>query len=169
MTKKIIIPYFPKGLKFITPVLFAAGAYLGFIEFPVWGVILFLLGVIILTTNYVTEIDLGGKVCHDYLSFLFIPLTKDSKQFTSLDRIVVAKGDYAQTVNTRAQSRQFDWTDYTGTLVFDDGETLDLLTRNSKKELLLGLKEFVDFLRVGVEDRSTRDFYWVDMDKVSRE
>ncbi len=166
MTKKIIIPYFPKGLKFITPVLFGGGAYLVFVEFPVWGVVLLLLGIIVLTTNYVTEIDLEEKVCHDYLSFLFFPIDKDSKKFNGFDRIIIAKGDYAQTVNTRAQSRQFDWTDYTGTLIFDDGETLDLLTKTSKQELLVGLKGFADFLKVGVEDRSTADYYWIDMDRV---
>jgi len=169
MTKKISIPYFPGGLKYITPIFFGAGIYLAVEEYPVWGVLLILMGAAILTTKYVTEIDLNENVYHDYISMIFIPLDKESKQFNALDRIVIAKGDYAQTVNTRAQSRQFEFTDFTATLVFDDGDTLDLLTKNSKKELVVGLKEFVDFLQVGVEDRSGRDFYWVDMSKVKTE
>ena len=166
-SKEIIIPYFPKGLKYVTPLLIGAGIYLSVIGYMVFGVVLILISMVILTTQYVTAIDLKNKTIHDYLSFLMLPVNKESKKFNGLDRIVVVKGDYAQTVNTRAQSREFAWSDYTGILVFDDGDTLDLLTKNSKRELLLGLKEFVDFLEVGVEDQSTGDFYWVDMDKVS--
>jgi len=169
MTKKIIIPYFPAGLKIFSPLLFFAGLYLLAIDHPLWGVVLILLTAIILTTRYVTEIDLKRKVCNDYLAMLGIPFSKEIKKFNAVDRIVITKGNYAQNVQSRIQSRTMNWSDYTGTLVFDDGETLDLLTRNDKKELLLGVKEFADFLKVGVEDHSTNHHYWVDFTQVVKE
>ena len=164
MVKKVIIPYFPKGMKYATPLLFGAAGYLVFIEHPIWAIILVVLGVIVLTTNYVTEINLGDKSYDDYLSFLWVPLNRDKKRFKRIDRIVVSRGNYSQTVNTRIQSRQMDWTDYTGTLILDN-DKLDLVTHTNKKELLHSLREFSDFLKVDVEDRTSGEHYWIDMTK----
>jgi hypothetical protein len=122
------------------------------------------LGVIVLTTNYVTEINLGEKSYDDYLSFLWIPMNRDKKRFSHIDRIVISRGNYSQTVNTRIQSRQMDWTDFTGTLILGN-DKLDLVTHTNKKELLHALREFSDFLKVDVEDRTTSEHYWIDMTK----
>ena len=151
-------------MKYATPLLFGAGGYLFFIEHPIWGLILIVLGVIILTTKYVTEINLGDKSYDDYLSFLWIPLNRDKKRFRHIDKIVVSRGNHSQTVNTRIQSRQMDWTDYTGTLILDN-DKLDLVTHTNKKELLHALREFSDFLKVDVEDRTTTEHFWIDMTK----
>ena len=166
MTKKISIPYFPKGIKYVTPLLAGAGIWLGIIQHPIWGAVLIILALIILTTNYVTEINLNEKSYRDYLSMLGLKLNVEKSKFKQLDRIVITKGNYAQTINTRVQSRQMDWADYTGTLLMDSDTTLDLLTRIDKRELMLGLKEFSDFLGVDVEDRTTNQHYWVDMKKI---
>jgi len=165
MKNKITIAYFPLGLKYATPLVFGAGIYLAFIGYFGWCIVLILLVVVILTTNYVTEINLTDKKYNDYLSLLWIPLNEETNGFNSLDRIVVRKGNYSQMLNTRWRSRQLDWSDYTATLIMDNG-TLDLLTRNSKKELMGGLKEFADLLKVGVEDRTTNEYYWVDLTRV---
>jgi hypothetical protein len=165
MKKKITIPYFPRGMKYSTPLLLGETIHLFLIGYPIWGVLLTLLGVIILTTHYVTEINLDEKAIHDYLSFLALKLNKVSKRFNGIDRIVISKGNYSQTINTRAQSRQLDWSDYTGTLILDN-DTLDLVTTNDKKELLIELKAFSGFLKVPVEDRTTNQYYWVDMERV---
>ena len=162
MTKKVIIPYFPKGIKYATPLLFAIGVYLIFISYFSWGGLLILLTLIIISTNYVTEINLEEKRYRDYLSLIGIPLNQESKSFTRAEKIVITKGSYSQTINTRVQSRQLDWTDYTGTLILDN-DTLDLLTRNNKKELIRGLKEFAAFLQVEVEDRTTSQHFLVDL------
>ena len=166
MTKKIIISYFPKGLKYITPVLAVAGVWLIVIQHPIWGTLLIILAAVILTTNYVTEISLIEKSYRDYVTMIGVKLNIEENRFNQLDRIVITRGNYAQTINTRVQSRQMDWADYTGTLLMDNDVTLDLLTRTDKQELLHGLKEFSDFLQVDVEDQTTNQHYWVDMKKV---
>src|SRR5260221_8334969 len=166
MTKKITIPYFPKGLKYTTPLCFVAETYLILLRYPIWGAVLILTGAIIVTTNYVTEINLKEKSYRDYLSLLGLTLNEESKTFNTIDRIIITKGRYSQTINTRVQSRQLDWSDYTGTLILDNDATLNLLTKNDKKELLKGLKEFTDFLKVGIEDRTTNQYHWIDMNKI---
>ena len=165
MTKKVIIPYFPRGMKLLSPLFFGVGVYLSVISHPLWGAILVMFGVLILTTNYVTEIDLGKKMYRDYLWMLGLRMNEDYQKFASLDRIVITKGSYSQAINTRVQSRQMDWSDYTGTLLLDN-DSLDLLTKADKKELIKGIKEFSDFLQVDVEDRTMGEAYWIDMTKV---
>jgi hypothetical protein len=169
MTKKITIPYFSKGMKFVSPLFFGAGAYLLATRHPIWGTFVALIGFIILTTRYVTEINLVEKMYKDYLFFLGFHMNEDIEKFNGVDRIVVTKGGHSHTANTRSRDRQVDWSDYTGTLVFDDGRTLDLLTRNERRELVKGLKDFADFLQVGIEDRTSREYYWVDLTKVGVE
>ncbi|MBK5279931.1 MAG: hypothetical protein JJE09_13815 [Bacteroidia bacterium] len=167
MIKKITIPYFPTGLKYITPLLAGGGIYLIVLSYSVFGGILILVAAIILTSNYVTEIDLGKKVYSDYLSILWLPVNMEKKKFTKIDRIVITKGAYAQTINTRSRSRQLDWADYTGTLLFDQLDSLDLLTKTDRTDLLKGIKEFKDFLNVDVEDRTTSQPYWIDMNNLN--
>jgi len=165
MTKKITIPYFPQGIKYVTPLILGGAFYLASINYYGWSVILVLLIGIILTTKYVTEINLNDKKYVDYLSLLWIPLNVETKTFNRVDRIVITKGNHAQMINTRAQSRQMDWSDYTGTLITDNSK-LDLLTRNSKRELIIGIKEFAEFLNVGIEDRTSSQYYWVDLTRI---
>jgi hypothetical protein len=127
-----------------------------------------LLGIIVLTTKYVTEINLNEKRFRDYLSFLWLPLDQESKRFNTIDRIVITRERIQQKINTRVQSRQLDWFEYTATIIFDTGN-LDLLSRNNKHELIIGLTPFAGFLNVRVEDRTTSQHYWVDLEKATEE
>lgn len=166
MTRKITVPYFPSGLKYCTPITAGVGVYLLWADHPIWGLLLFALSIIIFFTEYVTKVDLEKKVFMDYLSVAGIAINTEKNTFQVLDRIVITKGLYSQTINTRVQSRQLNWEDYTATLLMDNDVSLNLLTNNNKIDLLKALKEFTDFLNVGVEDRSTHDHYWIDMKKV---
>jgi hypothetical protein len=167
MTKKITTPYFPTGIRIFAPFLFFGGIYLcfGSHSIPVLGVILAIAGIVIFTTNYVTEIDLDAKVYSDYLSMAGIKLNKESGSFKRLEKIVITKGNYSQVIRTRVQSRQMDWSDYTATLLMDDEGTLDLLTRNKKRELIEELSELAEFLAVGMEDQTTKQHYWIELPK----
>lgn len=164
MTKKIFIPYFPMVMKYATPLLFGGAGYLFYRDHFVWASLLVLFGIIILTTKYVTEINLGDKSYDDYLLFLWIPLNRDRQRFKSADMIIVTRGTFTHGGNTMTQTIQVDWTDYTGTLILDNG-ALDLITHTNKNELLHALKEFSDFLKVDVQDRTSSEPYWIDMSK----
>ncbi len=74
-----------------------------------------------------------------------LSLNVEAKSYNELKKIVITKGSYAQTLNSRIQSRQLDWIDFTATLVMDNG-TLDLITRNDKDLLVRGTREFARFL-----------------------
>jgi len=166
MTKRITHSYFPKELKYFTPVAFAGGIYLLILKEPVWCAVAILLGVMILTTKYVTEISLSDKKYQDYLSFLGLKLNNDHNKFNSVDRIVVTKGHFSQKiVPPRGPDRTIKWSTLIATLIFDN-DTLDLLSTSGKKKHLLELKETTEFLQIGVEDRTTVQHYWIDMEKV---
>ena len=77
MKKKITVPYFPAGLRYATPIIFGAAIYLAVGGYIAWSIPIILLGVIMLTTNYVTEIDLDEQRYDDYLSLLSIPVNAE--------------------------------------------------------------------------------------------
>ena len=166
MMKRVVIPYFPTGMKFVTPVILGFAVYLFTLGYSVWAVVAALISIVILTTKYVTEINLEKKQYRDYLSFLWIPLQEERRSFRTVNRIIIVKENISQTLNSRIQSRQLDWAQFTGTLVYDEVKTLDLLTRNDKRELLIGLKEFAKLLQVDIEDQTTSHHYVVDLGKV---
>jgi hypothetical protein len=163
--KKITTPYFPKGFKFAAPLVLVGGLYLTYIKHEIWGSFFILAGIIILTTHYATQINLVGKRYHDYLFFLGLRLNSESGTFRSIEKIVITKGDYEETITTMIQSRDIEFSDYTGTIVFSGNHKLDLLTDMDKKRLLKRIKEFAVFLKVGVEDRTSTHPYWIDIDK----
>jgi hypothetical protein len=164
--KKIVIPYFPAGLKYAAPFILGAGIYLWTIGYPGWTLVATLLAIILLTTNYVTEISLDKKEYRDYLSFLWIPVKEERSKFNAIEKIIIRKENHAQMLNTRSRSRQIDWQSFTGTLLLDGNKSLDLLTKTDKKELIKGLKAFSAYLKVDVEDHTTGRFYIVDMTRV---
>jgi len=166
MIKKIIIPYFPKGMQYATPLIFGLSIYLMITRHWIWGIVVLIPCPFILTTRYVTEIDFETKVYRDYVSLLGMSVSQEIKRFNHIDRIIITKGNYSQTINSRIQSRQMDWSDYTGTLIHDGTGKLDLLTRTDKDELVKELVAYAAFLKVGIEDRTTNRPYWVDMNRV---
>lgn len=152
MTKRIKIPYFPPTFKYVTPLFFAAGIYLIVKDHPAWGVVLCIVGAVIFTTKYVTEINLQTKEYSDYLSVIGIRFNEEQKKFNRAERIEITKDGVSRRVVSRVQDRQYNYRDYTGTLIFDDNSTLDLITSTDKKELITRLKEFSDFLNVEIVD-----------------
>ena len=127
---KSTISYFPLGLKVVTPFIFGLALYLAANHHYAWSIVLIVLCLIVLTTNYVTEIDLPQKKYSDCVSVAGIKLSNETGSFQKIDRIFITKGNYSQKIQTRVQSRQMDWSDYTATILFDEDTTLDLITRN---------------------------------------
>lgn len=160
-THRITIPYFPKGLNYAIPVLLYAAYELYTRGFIGWAVILLALCVIIPTTRYVTLVDSERKVCEDYLFFLSIPFNKEVKKFNAIDRVIITKGKYRQNINTRASSRELKWEDFTATLLFDDQTTVDLLTHTDPAKLIESVRVIASMLKVGIEDRTTREYRWL--------
>jgi hypothetical protein len=163
--KKITTPYFPKGFKWAAPLVLAGALYLIYIKHEVWGAFFMLAGIIILTTHYATAINLVNKTYRDYLFFLGFRLNAESGTFRQIDKIIITTEHHEETITTMIQSRDIQFNDYTGVLVFDGNHRLELLTDMDKKRLLKRLKEFALFLKVGVEDRTTARPYWIDIEK----
>lgn len=157
MTQKISLYYFPLGLRIAVPVIIAAAGYLIYLDYRVWAIILIFLGLFILTAKYVTIIDLDKKEFADAFEFYWIDFVNERKKFTTINKIVVTKGNYQQKVTSRIQDRQYQWSDYTGTMIYDEIGELALTTRQDKKELLDVLRVYATFLKVEIEDRSVRN------------
>ena len=162
---KRITPYFPSGLKYACIGFLGLSAYLMLHGHSGWSLTLILISVLILTTRYVTKIDLNKKHFRDYLSILAIPVNEESRGFRELHKIIITKGNHSPTVNTRVQSRQLDWSDYTGSLIFDEDQSLTLATKNSKKALIKALLPYATYLSIGIEDRTSSEHFSIRLDK----
>lgn len=165
--KSIRIPYFPKELRYLTPLGFALAGYVIWAGLPILGGIVLLVSLTILNVHYVTELDLEKRNYHDYLSFFGIPLNSDRSSFRDLNRIIISKGRYHQNVNSRIRSGTISWVDYTATLLVDNGTPLNLLTRNDKGELLLALRDLAKFLGTPVEDHTLPHPATIDLNRIS--
>lgn len=106
--KTISIPYFPTGIKYVTPLPIGLGVYLWTIGYPWWTVPLVLLAIIVLTTNYVTEINLDKNKYRDFVSFLWMSFEEEKVKFKTVDKIVITKDNHSQMLNSRSRSRQLD-------------------------------------------------------------
>ncbi len=166
MKKKIIIPYFHSGFKYAFPFIFLLGGLLIYWKLYIFGSIFLTFSVLSIGMYYVTEIDLRNKRYSDYFFFLGLKLYHKSEKFTGIDRVYLIKEDQAQTVSTRAQYRKLNWTEFTAILLFTNGKTLELLTKNDKRELMLQLLDMIKFLKTEVEDRTTPQHFWIDLNKV---
>lgn len=155
MTHTIKIFYFPKAMRYSTVAILPAAAWLTYTGHWKWAIILVIIGAFILTAQYITTIDVANKKFIDAFSFFGMPFNTEQTTFKNLDKIVITKGNYSQKVNTRSSLRQYDWSDYTGTLIYDNRGTLDLLTHEDKKVLIEALRVYANALNVPIEDNST--------------
>jgi hypothetical protein len=102
----------------------------------------------------------------DYLSCCWLRFNKDEIRYSAIDKIIIVKASFAQTVNTRVQSRQMDWKEFTARILFEQNDSFDLLTKRKKHDLLLAIKELTLFLKVDVEDLTTNQPYYIDVTQV---
>jgi hypothetical protein len=158
---RIVIPYFPPAWKYSTPVLLYGAYKVYTLGYPIWTLVLIIFTAMIFTSKYVTLIDNDKKICLDYLTILFIKFNKEAKKYQAIDRVVITKGRYVKQLNSRISSRTLKWEDYTGTLLFDDNSTLELLTHDDPKKLIESIRVIAAMLNVGIEDRTRREYRWL--------
>jgi hypothetical protein len=154
VTHTIRLYYFPQGLRYTSPLFVLASIFLLYKGFWFVTMIIIIITIFIFTAQYITIIDTGRKQFVDAFAFFGIRITKERKKYSELNLIVVTKSRYEQNINTRSQSRTLRWADYTATLIYDNDQTLDLVTREDKGDVVDFAKLYSASLHVAVEDRS---------------
>jgi hypothetical protein len=150
--KKITVWYFPAGIRYSTSIFISLGIYLSLIGHGIWLVFSIFLSLLILTTRYITEINIDLKKCSDYVSVLGISFDEEVIIFDRLTKIVVSRQRNSQMLNSRSRSRRLDWSAYTATLIFDDDRQLELVTTNNKLELTNKIEEAKNYFNLKLED-----------------
>ena len=169
MTRQIRISYFPTALKYAAAVIIIIAFVLLYKGFFIWGIIAVIVAVIVLKTDYVTDIDLKDRCITDFISVVGYPVGKEEIRFNQVDKVIITKGDFAQKRHPATQDRQRNWVDFTASLLFDNGQMFDLLTRTDKKKLIIGILEYIKLFQVPVEDHTTDSPYIIDLKKVFEE
>ena len=146
MTKKIVIHYFPAGMRYASWLLPALSGFLVWKEAYIWSLFPPVAFLIILSTRYITEIDPQRREYSDYVFFLGLRLGMERSRYESMRGITIGKNSETTQVRSRVQDRQFNWTAYTATLHFDDGQTLDLVTSVSYETVKAEGEGYAEFL-----------------------
>ncbi len=156
MSLTISHPYFPAGLRYTTIAALVFSAWLIYAGHRKSAAAITVVSIFVLTAKYSTIIDLEKKEYTDAFYAFGIDFNSEKKSFNRINSIVVTKGSYSQMLSSRISQRQLDWTDYTGTLVYDDTGELPLITHEEKKKVMETLKVYATALKCEIEDRSVR-------------
>lgn len=146
MTRKIIIYYFPAGMRYASWLLPALCIWLGLGSYIIWCLIVLLIFLVIISTRYITVLDIERKVFVDYIFLLGLKVGVEQSHYQTIRGITIARSAETQHVRSRIQDRQFQWASYTATLHFDNDQTLDLITSVSLETVKQEAKSYADFL-----------------------
>ena len=146
MIKKIVIHYFPAGIRYVSWLFPVGSIWLVWEQYFLLGLILLVLFLIIQSTRYITIIDPERKVYSDFVFFLWMKLGLEQSQYQSIRGITIGRSSETQHVRSRIQDRQFNWTAYTATLHFDDDRSLDLVTSVSLETVKKEARVYAEFL-----------------------
>lgn len=154
MTHTIRLFYFPAGLRYTTPLFLIVAIYLLYLSYWIIALTIAVVSIFILTAQYITVIEISRNRFTDAFAFFGVRIVTERKPFSRLHKIIITKESYAQTVNTRAQSRVMRWSDYTATLIYDESKKLDLVTRDDKHDVVEFARLYSQSLKVPIEDLS---------------
>jgi hypothetical protein len=102
---------------------------------PVWGVLLALLGIIIITTHYGVEIDANSKSYREYTWFLGLKNGK-RETYDSIQYFFLKPGRVSRTYNSRIQSTTIRDIEYNGFLKFSESEKVHIVSDSEKQKAL---------------------------------
>jgi hypothetical protein len=118
------------------------------------GGVLLVVSVIILTSRYVTEIRTEAKRYDEHISVMGIRFSPESTAFERLNKIMVTKQNFTQTMNSRVQSAQHRYAMFTATLLHDASGKLELISKSDREEVLKEARALSGALGVPVDDRT---------------
>jgi hypothetical protein len=168
--KKIKIRYFPKTLILVTPSALLLGTYFYYGYYSLAGMTIGLMGVLVgiltMTTFYVTIFDLKTRVYKDYISIFGLGFNHQKKGFRKIEKIVITREHHKHTVRfPGAEPYLVNWREFTAVLLHDN-DRLELMTKKDKKTLIKEVKHIADFFKVGIEDNTVRQPYSIDLKKI---
>jgi hypothetical protein len=152
--KRFTSPYFPSGFRYATILMLAGALFLFAGGHWIWGSVLVVVSVIILTSRYVTEIHTEAKRYDEHISVMGIRFSPESTAFERLNKIVVTKQNFTQTMNSRVQSAQHRYSMFTATLLHDASGRLELISKRDREEVLKEARELGGAIGVPVDDRT---------------
>ncbi|MEO1053109.1 MAG: hypothetical protein AAFX87_20915 [Bacteroidota bacterium] len=155
MIHKVSTPYFARALQFVSPVLIIFGGYQLWLASYILGAILILLGLVLITTRYITAIDIKKKQIEDYLEVLTFKANHEVFKFSNIEKIIITKEDKSYRDGSLSRDRVVTFDQLTGTLVYDGGQTFELLTKLDRDALIDKMREFAKFLNTYIEDHTT--------------
>jgi hypothetical protein len=146
--------YFPSGMIFVGILLLFIGVVVLIAKSPVAGTVIILASAIILTTHYRLAIDFENGQYKDYVWFLGLK-RGETERFEKIEYIFIKQSKLSQNMNSLISTRTITKDAFNGYLKFSENETVHLLTKVNKTDLLDRLNKIAAALQVKVVDYST--------------
>ena len=142
-------PFLVLGAGFV---LAGLGVVLGY---PIVGVILVVVGILIVTSYEGTEIDPDKHIYREYNSFFLLKSGK-AKRFDGIEKIYINAGKVSQRIYTAhtSSSSTFQNVEYNAYLKFRSGEKIFLFSSRNKSRMLQRTKQIAASLNTAVHDNS---------------
>lgn len=119
----------------------------------VWwvAVVLWVVSLLIFTTHYRVSLNFTTKTFHDYVWVLGLRVGEKGS-FDAVDYVFLKRAKVSQTVHARVASTTIKKEVYDAYLKFSNGETIHLLTKDSRKAVLHKLQVIAEKFQTKVVD-----------------
>jgi hypothetical protein len=142
--------YFPWTFK-LGGVVLLLFAIVAIASSPIIAVLMFVVGLIILTTHYGFHIDKVASTYKEYTWFLFLKIGKEVK-FDQIEYLYVKPNKVSRTYNSRIQSATITDIEYDGYIKFSEAEKIHVTHAKKREQVIIKLNLLRKYLNVKVLD-----------------
>ncbi|MEQ9403750.1 MAG: hypothetical protein RIM99_09210 [Cyclobacteriaceae bacterium] len=144
--------YFSDSTRWMLLLAFTGwSVYLLFWTSSQWFIaVLVVLSVFFFSTKYVTEIDTNNNVIRD-LFYVFFVRSGKYIRYKELHSIRIDKTRVDHQVRSRASDRRFNFSSYTGTLLYDKYKSLELTTKTEYEWFGSEMKRLSEELQIPIQ------------------
>jgi len=143
--------YFPFHVLLVGGGLLLIGLSMVTLKLFMGGLIVLLIGIIIVTTQYRFRIDLDKKEYQDYIWILGMKAGKRI-QYDEIRYIFIKQSQESQTMGLRAATTTIHKTVFDSYLKFSEQEKIHLITRDNRKDLIEKLRPISQKLKTEILD-----------------
>ena len=148
--------YFPLQFKYVAYFFLIVSIPLIIEVSLIWGPLVFLLSLTVITTRYEFEVNKDEHFYREYVRILWLKNGK-KKQYSSAEYCFITASKYIQRMQLKAANTDFEGVEYNGYIKFSENEKIHIARRTDKEQLLKPLRKLANYLDLEIVDHSTED------------
>jgi hypothetical protein len=121
------------------------------------ALVLFAVGIGILTTHFRLTVNQSTKKYTEYISLFGLKVGKGISRFEEIQYLYIKRKKVSQTMNSRASSRTIEKEQFDGFLKFSETDKVHLMTTDGKEALVKRLRPIAKLLTIKIVDYSSEN------------